>query len=404
MSERGIRRPQKALTAAFVSKTTEAGKHFDGNGLYLFVKSNGAKQWVQRITIHGTRREMGLRTPTLVTLAEARETALANIKLARSGGDPMRAKREVQAILTFEEAARKVHELYKPTWKNAKHAAQFISTLETYIFPLLGNSKIADITNRDVMDALLPIWNSKEETARRVKQRVGTVMKWAIAQGWRQDNPANNITGAMPKQKAKVKPRKSLPYDQVHTCIQVVKASGAGMSTKLALEFLILTAVRSGEVRGAIWDEIDFGASGHANPAVSANPATWTIPAERMKMDKEHKIPLCARAVAILHEAKAISDGSDLVFAGTKLGKPLSDMTLSKLVKELGFDVDVHGFRTSFRTWTQEQGSYVREICEVALAHGIKDKSEAAYARSDLFEKRRELMSDWADFLAGGDQ
>lgn len=400
VAETGIRTPAKKLTAAFVAKTTAAGKHFDGNGLYLFVKPNGAKQWKQRITIRGKRCELGLGSVSLVTLAEAREKALANRKLVHAGGDPRQAKREAEAMLTYEQAARTVHALNLPTWKNVKHGAQFISTLETYVFPSLGNSHISEITNRDVMDALLPIWNTKEETARRVKQRISKVMQWAIAQGMRQDNPADNITTALPKQKAKVQPRKALPYTQVHTCVQVVKASGAGLSTKLALEFLILTAVRSGEVRGATWDEIEFGTSGDANPANPANRATWTIPAERMKMDKEHSVPLCPRAVEILHEAKAISDGSNLIFAGTKTGKPLSDMTLSKLVKEQGFEADVHGFRTSFRTWTQEQTSYDRETCEAALAHGIKDKSEAAYARSDYFDKRRAMMNDWADYIA----
>ncbi len=400
LQQTGIRTPAKALTAAFVKSVKTAGKYRDGNGLTLVVKASGAKQWVQRVTIRGKRTEMGLGSARLVTLAEARDAALENMKLARSGGDPLRAKREAQAVLTFEQAARRVHAINLQSWKNAKHAAQFISTLETYTFPALGNFKVSEISNRDVMDALLPIWNTKEETARRVMQRISTVMKWAIAQGMRQDNPAANIKSAMPKQKAKVQHRKSLPYDQVNTCIQVVKGSGAGMSTKQALEFLILTAARSGEVRGATWDEIDFGKGGAANPANPANRVTWTIPAQRMKMDKEHSVPLPARAVEILHEAKAISDGGNLIFQGTSKDKPLSDMTLSKLVKALGFDADVHGFRTSFRTWTQEQGNYPREICEAALAHGIKDKAEAAYARSDYIDKRAEMMDAWAAYVA----
>lgn len=400
MPDTGVRTPAKTLTAAFVKSVKTAGKYGDGNGLKLVVKVSGAKQWVQRVTIRGKRTEMGLGSANLVTLAEAREAAHTNKKLARAGGDPLRAKREAQAVLTFAQAARKVHEINLPTWSNAKHGAQFISTLETYAFPSIGNFKIGDITNRDVMEALMPIWQTKQETARRVMQRIGTVMKWAIAQGMRQDNPADNIKSAMPKQKAKVQHRKSLPYDQVNTCIQVIKGSGAGISTKLALEFLILTAARSGEVRGATWGEINFGAGDAANPAIPANRVTWTIPAERMKMEKEHSVPLPARAVQILHEAKAISGGGDLIFEGTKPDKPLSDMTLSKLVKDLGFDADVHGFRTSFRTWTQEQGDYPREICEAALAHGIKDKAEAAYARSDYMDKRAAMMDNWAKYLA----
>lgn len=400
MGTSGIRTPAKALTAAFVRSVADAGKYFDGNGLYLFVKPNGAKQWVQRIIIRGKRTEMGLGTPALVSLAEAREAAIDNRKLARAGGDPLKAKREAKAVLTFEEAARKVHELNKPSWSNAKHAAQFISTLETYTFPLLGNYKIGEITTADVLAVLSPIWLTKQETARRVRQRIGTVMKWAIAQGWRQDNPAQNIGQALPKQTKSQKHRKALPYSEVATCIETVKGSGAGLTTKLALEFLILTATRSGEVRNAVWAEFEFGGDTPANRAKGANQAAWTIPAERMKMKKEHSIPLCPRAVEILHSAKDLSDGSDFVFCGTKFGKPLSDMTLSKLVKELGFDADVHGFRTSFRTWTQEKTDVSREVAEAALAHSVKDASEAAYARSDLFEKRRELMNDWAMFLA----
>lgn len=399
MSAPRTRHQQKVLSAAFVKSTTEQGKHFDGNGLYLFVKSNGAKQWVQRIHIRGKRTEMGLGSTALVTLAQARELAQENRKLARAGGDPLRAKREAKAIMTFEEAAREVHRLNQPSWKNAKHAAQFISTLETYAFPTFGNHAISDVSTSDVLAALSPIWLTKQETARRVRQRIGTVMKWAIAQGWRQDNPAENISQALPKQTQAAKHRKSLPYSKVHECINAVKASGAGISTKQVLEFLVLTAARSGEARLATWEEFDLGEQSGANCANDANQGTWTIPAERMKMKREHRVPLPSRAIEILTEAKALTGGEGHVFPSVTTGKPLSDMTLSKLVKSLGFDVDVHGFRTSFRTWVQEQTNAPREVAEAALAHAIKDKSEAAYARSDLFEKRRELMNDWATFI-----
>ena len=403
MTKSGIRTPKKALTAAYVRTVTQAGKHFDGNGLFLKVKANGAKQWVQRITIRGKRTEMGLGSADLVSLSEARDVALQNLKVARSGGDPLRAKRESQAILTFEEAARKVHELNKPSWSNPKHSAQFISTLETYTFSTMGNYKVSDVTTSDVLAALTPIWLTKQETARRVRQRIGVVMKWAIAQGWRQDNPAENIDQALPKQTKAVKHRKALPYVAVATCIQAMQNSGAGRSTKLALEFLILTAARSGEVRGAVWDEIELEAGPPANSANAANRAVWIIPATRMKMKREHRVPLCTRAVDILEEARGIADGGDLIFTGTKSGRPLSDMTLSKLIKELGFEADVHGFRTSFRTWAQEQTNVAREVAEAALAHVIKDASEAAYARSNLFEKRKILMDSWASYLALGE-
>lgn len=333
------RRPEKALTAQKVKTATAPGKYFDGHGLYLRVDPNGSKFWVQRITIRGKRTEIGLGSPSLVSLAEARSKALENRKLARAGGDPLQAKRDAEAVLTFEEAARKVHAIHKPTWKNAKHAAQFISTLETYSFPRIGKLKVQDVTTADVLAVLSPIWTEKPETARRVRQRIGTVMKWAIAQGWRKDNPAQDIGQALPKTSKQKAHRKALPYTEVAGCIQAVQKSRAALSTKLALELLVLTASRSGEVREARWSEIDL------------ERGLWEIPAERMKMKRAHRVPLSPRAVEVLKDAETLSDGSGLVFPGSKPGRPMSDMTLSKLIKELGFDADVHGFRTSFRTW-----------------------------------------------------
>ncbi len=397
MATEGLRKPEKALTAQFVKTAREPGKYFDGHGLFLRVQPNGARQWVQRIVIRGKRRELGLGNPALVSLAEAREAALANRKLAQSGGDPIQAKLEAKAMLTFEEAARKVHALHLPTWRNAKHGAQFLATLETYTFPRIGALRVADVSTADVLAVLSPIWTAKPETAARVRQRIGTVMKWAVAQGWRQDNPAQSIDQALPKRDQSLKEhRKALTYAEVADCIAAVQASRAGLSTKLAFEFLVLTATRSGEARGAMWSEIDMG-----TPANPANPAIWTIPASRMKAKREHRIPLSKRAVAILHAARALGDGTGLVFPGTKAGKALSDMTLSKLVKELEFDADVHGFRTSFRTWAQERTTFPREVAEAALAHTIKDKAEAAYARSDVFDKRRKMMDAWAAYLVG---
>ncbi len=380
--------PDKALSAAFVRTVTTPGKYTDGQGLILKVDPSGARRWVQRITIRGKRTEIGIGPASLVGLSEAREVALANRKLARQGGDPLKAKREAEAILTFDEAARKVHAIHKPTWRNPKHAAQFISTLETYAFPRLGQQRITDINTSDVLAVLQPIWLEKPETARRVRQRIGTVLKWAIAKGWRQDNPADAIAEALPKQTNAVKHRKALQYEEVAGCLEAVRASGATTATKLALEMVVLTACRSGEVRLADWSEFDLEKSG------------WTIPAHRMKAGKEHRVPLSVRALEILEAARALGDGNGLVFPGTQAGKPLSDMTLSKLVKELGFDADVHGFRTSFKTWCQERTNAPREVSEAALAHTIQNKAEAAYARSDFFDKRRKLMERWDLYLS----
>lgn len=381
------KRAEKALSAAFVRTVTTPGKYTDGHGLFLKVDPSGAKRWVQRIMIRGKRTEIGMGSASLVTLAEARETALENRKLARAGGDPLQAKRVSEALLSFEEACRKVHKIHEPTWRNKKHAAQFLSTLETYTFPRIGKLKISEVTTADVLAVLQPIWLEKPETARRVRQRIGTVMKWAVANGWRQDNPADAIAQALPKQDKTQAHRKALPYDKVPEFIDALKVSNAGDATKLALELLIMTASRSGEVRLAEWSEFDL------------EQAIWTRPASRMKAKKEHRVPLSPSALEVLSKARKLGSGNDLVFPGTKYGKPLSDMTLSKLTKALGYDVDVHGFRTSFKTWAQERTNTPRDVSEVALAHSVKDKAEAAYARSDFFEKRRKLMERWGLYL-----
>lgn len=374
------------LSAAKVRQATEAGKYFDGNGLFLRVEPSGSKRWVQRLTIHGKQREIGLGSADLVPLAEAREAALENKRLARAGGDPLAAKRIKVTLPTFNEAVQKVIDLYSPTWKSEKHSAQFRNTLATYAGPIIGEKPVSDINSADVLRVLTPIWTSKIETARRVKQRIGTVMKWAIAAGYRSDDPSAALTQALPKLGQKVKHRKSLPYAEVAGCIETINSSAATQSTKLALEFLILTAARSGEVRGATWDEIDL------------ERKLWHIPGERMKGKDEHVVPLSSTAIAVLNKAREAGIGG-LVFPGAKQGRPLSDMTLSKLVKELGYDCDVHGFRTSFRTWVQERTNTPFEVAERALAHKTRDAVVAAYARSDLMEKRRQLMQRWADFL-----
>lgn len=383
---------EKRLSAAFVRTIKVAGFYGDGHGLHLKVDASGAKRWVQRIVIHGKRRDIGLGSADAAgkTLAEARELALQNRKAARAGDDPIAAKKRSTGILSFEEAAKRIHELSKPTWKNEKHGQQWINTLTTYAYPFIGKKRVDIIDSSDVLAVLMPIWNSHPETARRVRQRIGTVLDWAIAQSWRTDNPTKATIKGLPKHdRSKVEHRKALPYEKVSDAIAKIRASDAGVATKLAFEFLVLTATRSGETREALWSEFDL------------TKAVWTIPASRMKAKKLHRIPLSARCLAILEEAKALKrDSDDLVFPGTKEGRPLSDMTLSKLVKELGIDAVPHGFRSSFRDWAGETTTHPREVIELAMAHGSKDKAEAAYARSDLFEKRRCIMEDWACYLA----
>lgn len=377
-----------ALTAAFVKTVNVPGKYHDGKGtgLFLLVKPTGARFWVQRMTIQGKRRELGLGSFPVVTLAEAREQALDNKRQARAGINPLEEKRRAKQVLTFAEAARKTHAELSPTWKNPKDRAAFLKTLETYVFPRFGAVPLPDVTSADVRQAILAAREKVPGVAKKLIYRTSSVFKWGIAEGMCSNNPATRDALALPRETRTSQHRKSLPYAEVSGCIEAVKASGAQIATKLTLEFLVLTASRSGEARMARWDEIDLDA------------ATWIIPAERMKEKRPHRVPLSNRAIEILTEAKALRAASELVFPSIR-GKPLSDMTLSKLVKELGFDADVHGFRTSLRTWGQEQTNYPREVQEAALAHKLGDAVEQAYARSDLFDKRRKMMGRWAEYL-----
>ena len=387
-TKRRGRHPDKALSAAFCRNVAESGRYCDGNGLYLHVDPSGARRWVQRLVIRGKPHVLGLGSYTLVSLAEARELALDNRKLARSGGDPLAAKRRGHGMPTFEEAAAKVLEQKRGAWRNPKHANDWPASLRLYAFPQIGDKPVCDVTSADVLQILTPIWHDKPETARRVRQRISAVMKWAVAMQHRPDNPAGDAVGqALGRQQAVVRHMRALPHGEVAAAVAAVRASQAWSGTRLAFEFLVLTAARSGEVRLATWAEIDLDA------------AVWTVPAARMKALREHRVPLCGRAVEILDEAAALGEGTDLVFPSRR-GKALSDMTLSKLVKEQGIAAVPHGFRSSFRDWAGERTNHPREVVESALAHVVRNKVEAAYARSDLFERRRRLMDDWAAYLA----
>jgi integrase len=375
------------LTAKFVENVSEAGKYYDQHGLFLHVRPSGAKKWLQRYTFQGRRREIGLGSAKIVSVATARRNAHQNLVLVSEGIDPIEDKKQDSIIPRFEVAAREVYEESRPTWRNAKHAAQFITTLETYAFPVIGSMSVKEINSSHILRILSPIWVTKAETAKRVRQRLSTVFKYCVAQQWRKDDPADiAIVKALPYLKKKVQHRKSISYNDVSDFIETVSKSSAGLSTKLGLEFLILTATRSGEVRNARWNEI--------------NGSLWIIPEGRMKAGIEHRVPLSNRCMEILEEAQNINQGSDYIFEGMKPDKPLSENTFNKLMKELGLEVHAHGFRTSFRTWTQEKTHYPNEVAEAALAHSLKDSAEAAYARSDLLEKRAEMMEAWAQFIS----
>ncbi|MDH3668764.1 MAG: integrase arm-type DNA-binding domain-containing protein [Paracoccaceae bacterium] len=378
-----------ALTPARVRQEKRPGRIADGQGLYLHISETGGRWWVWRGTVHGKRRELGIGSARLIPLAEAREKARLWRRTARDGGDPEQERdRAKMTALTVEGAARKVWgDQIEPHAKNPKHSAQWIRTLKVYAFPHIGARPVHTITQGDILRVLAPIWTEKPETARRVRQRLRTVFDWARTAGHFDGvNPIEGIERGLPKQRDRVQHHRALPYGELPVFMRRVETiDGVGA---LALRFTILTAARSGEVRNATWAEIGIEAR------------TWTIPASRMKAQREHRVPISDAAVCVLDRVRALSD--DLVFPGTKPGRPVSDMTLSAVLRRLDVDATVHGFRSTFRDWAAEQTSFAREIAELCLAHEVGNAVERAYRRSDLFDKRRELMEQWAVFCTSG--
>ncbi len=379
-----------ALSATRAKAFREPGRYSDGGGLHLYISRAGRKSWVQRITIDGRRRDIGLGGFPTVSLPSAREKAADNRAAVAAGRDPL-AEKHAPAMPTFREAARTVHEANKPRWRNARHVASWMQTLERHAMPTLGGTPLDRIDRAEVLKVLTPIWTTRPETARRVRQRTRTVFRWGMAHGFMETNPAGEaIDGAlppMPKVKAHLR---ALPYREVGSALETVEASQASMPAKLCFRFLVLTAARSGEARGATWDEIDLQGQ------------EWRIPSERMKAGMEHRVPLSAQALELLGEASALRDEADLVFPSPqKRGSAMSDMTLTKILRSVGLaeHATVHGFRSSFKNWTLEQTDTPWAVSEAALAHTLGNSTEQAYARSDLFERRRALMQKWADYL-----
>ena len=388
-----MERPYR-LSARFVATVEQPGRYGDGRGsggLSLLVKHTArghlAKSWAQRISVDGRQRNLGLGSWPHVSLAEAREKCALNLAARRRGELVTGRKRTVP---TFEEAVEKVIAVHRAGWKDGgRQEKLWRASLRDHAMPKLGGRPVHRINTADVMAVLLPIWNEKRVTARRVRQRIGAVMRWAVAQGYREDNPAGEAIGAaLPKNGFRPQHHRALPYAEVGDAIERVRGSGAYPATVLAFECLVLTACRSGEVRGALWKEMDLEAR------------EWRIPAERMKTHREHRVPLSGRALAVLREAQRLADGSELVFPSAR-GRPLSEMAISKLVRDLRIAAVPHGFRSSFRDWAAECSDAPREVCELALAHVNTNSIEAAYRRTDLFDRRRVLMEQWAAFVAG---
>lgn len=382
--------PHNALSPAKVRMVATPGRYTDGNGLYLLVDKSGAKRWILRTVIHGKRTDLGLGGLTLVTLAQARDQAVRLRKIARDDGDPREEKRaKKKAGITFESAAITVHESNKETWKNEKHADQWINTLRTYAFPHFGSKPVHAITSADIVTALSPIWTKKPETARRVLQRIRTVLDWAKASGLRTgDNPVEGVTKGLPKPKRSKEHHAALPYKQIPAFLKKMHAGPSSEIAKLAFEFLILTGARTSEVLLALPAEADLKAK------------VWVVPPDRMKAGAEHRVPLPARCVAIVKRAMELSAGQEFLFAGEKTDRPMSNMVFLMMLRNLGLEVTAHGFRSSFRDWASEQTNFPSAVCEAALAHTVRDKTEAAYNRTDLFEKRRALMNSWAKYCA----
>jgi integrase len=395
------------LTATAVRHAKE-GRHGDGAGLMLDVKAGGRSYWTLRYMLVGKRRDMGLGAasgPSAITLADARERAATARRLAKNGLDPIEqreadqkaATAEAQAIKAHAHTFREVAALYvaahEAAWRNAKHRAQWESTLASYVYPHCGNVPVADVGKGHVTAALQPIWTAKPETASRVRGRIEAVLDYAKALGWRTgENPAQwkgNLAHVLPRRSklAAVQHHAALPWPEVGAFMAALRAR-EGVSAS-ALEFTILTAARSGEVRGMTWGEVDMSAK------------LWTVPGPRMKAGREHRVPLPDAALAVLGDVRPDKmDPAALVFPSPmRPGAALSDMTLTAVLRRMNRgDLTAHGFRSTFRDWCAEMTAYPREVAEEALAHTLRDKVEAAYRRGDALEKRRRLMAEWAEF------
>ncbi len=391
-----MKRQMLRLSTREVTAKKKPGYYLDGGGLYLQVGESGSKSWIFRFALNGKERQMGLGPFHTITLADARIAATDCRKLLLRQIDPIEARdadktrkalQDARSI-TFAECAAAYIRAHRSDWRSAKHAEQWPTTIETYCGPIIGGLPVQDVDTGLVVKVLEPIWTAKPETASRLRGRIESVLDWARVSGYRTgDNPArwrghlDNVLPALKKSK-RVKHHPALPFDAMGEFMEALRTQ-EGIAAR-GLEFLILTATRTGEVIGAKWDEIDL------------NAALWTIPAARMKAHREHRVPLSPRAVKLLQGLLAKRQG-DYVFPGQKEGKPLSNKAMLELLKRMDRgDLTVHGFRSTFRDWASERTNYPRDVCEMALAHAVSDATEAAYRRGDLFEKRRRLMAEWA--------
>ena len=377
------------LSAIAVRNVKAPGRYPDGNCLYLEVEPTGAKRWLLRVVVHGRRRDIGLGSATTTSLAEVRELAVQLRAVARKGGDPLTERPRAQKGTRFSTIATKVFEEHKSTWKNEKHRYQWLRTVEVWAYPVIGDRPVSTIERPDILRVLQPVWLKQPETARRLRQRLKFIFDWARAHNLRSgDNPVEGVEKVLPRQTDEVEHMKALPIDAMPDFIAKLRARNADAVTKLAFEFLILTAARTGEAINARWSEIDFEAR------------TWTVPKERMKAGVEHVVPLTERTIVILKLASSLYEDNPLVFPSRAGDKPISNMAFLMLLRRMKLDITAHGFRSTFRDWASERTSFPSEVVEMALAHTIANKVEAAYRRGNLLEKRRELMAAWDQFAS----
>jgi integrase len=389
------------LTPLMVGRLKERGMYPDGGGLYLQVTATGVKSWIFRYAVDGKDRLMGLGPLHAVSLAEARAKATECRRQRVDGLDPLQVRRAAQEAarieaakaMSFSACAQAYIDAHKEGWKNAKHAGQWSATLQTYAYPVFGDLPVQVVDVGLVLKAIEPIWKTKTETASRLRGRIEAVLDWATVRGYRQgENPARwkgHLDHLLPERGKvrKVEHHPALPYAELADFMRALRQQ-EGVAAR-ALDFAILTATRTNETLGASWAEFDLEAK------------TWTIPAERMKAGREHRVPLSAAALAIVTQWPQIGPNAP-VFPGGKVGKPLSNMAMLMVLRRMGRgDLTAHGFRSTFRDWAAERTNFPRDVAEMALAHTIGDKVEAAYRRGDLFEKRRQLMEAWAKFCGG---
>lgn len=380
------------LSATKVKALSKPGLHGDGGTLYLKVAPGGSKSWVQRVRVHGRRRDIGLGGYPAVSLAQAREKALENRSNIAGGGDPL-TQQDKNRVPTFREAVHATFEANRPRLRNAKVLNSWMQSMEKHALPALGHLRVDEIGRAEVLAVLTPIWTLTPETARKVRRRIRAALAWCQAHEFIEHNPAGEmIDAALPPMPSVGSHHRALPHQEVAAALNAVDSTGASRSAKLCLRFLVLTAARSGEARGAMWNE------------VCLDQGVWRVPAKRMKSSVEHRVPLSDAARHVLDAARELHDGSGLIFPSPvkrKSGHPMSDVTLIALLRRSGLAdrTVVHGFRSSFRSWAQERADADYAAMEMSLAHTVGSAVERAYARSDLLEKRRILMQLWGDYV-----